>query len=113
MLRPDFGIDVRDLAALGRFRRTVADDGDVPDVLRTFRLARASSGRIAARFLHPGSYSFFVSADGYRPVRVGVRARTDWQKRQIREIVDGVDGLPGDLTTRVRLARALSGETKD
>lgn len=109
MLRPDFGVDVRDVAALGRFRRVVADDIDLPALARAFRLLRASSGRVEAPFLHPGSYRFLVSAKGYKPVRVGVRARSTWQEEQIRESLKDVAGVPDVLETRVRLARA---ETK-
>ena len=70
-----------------------------------FRLSRAPTGRIEAPFLHPGSYSFLVAAHGYKSVRVGVRVRTQWQEDQIRENLRNVEGVPGDLTTRIRLAR--------
>jgi hypothetical protein len=109
MLRPDFGVDVRDVAALGRFRRVVADDIDLPALARAFRLLRAPSGRVEAPFLHPGSYRFVVSAKGYKSVRVGVRARTTWQEEEIRESFKDVGGAPEVLETRIRLARA---ETK-
>jgi len=105
MIRPDFGLDVRDVAAVGRFLRIVAGQPDTGEIRRTFVLLRQESGRISARFLAPGSYRFLISAQGYKPAKVGVRARTEWQKEQIRRTLEGVAEVR-DLTPRVPLARA-------
>ncbi|MHC4957986.1 MAG: carboxypeptidase regulatory-like domain-containing protein [Planctomycetota bacterium] len=110
MIRPDFGVDVRDLAAAARFRRVVADDEDFGDVGRLFSVQRFPSGRIGMTFLRPGSYRFDVLARGYKLARVGVRARTAWQRAQIEKTLEDVAEVPEDLTPRVRLAR---GQNRD
>ncbi len=101
------GIDVRDLAANGRFRGVVAGDEDLEDVLRCFRLDRAPDGRVAAAFLQPGSYRVFVSAEGWEPAQLGVRARTAAIARQIREQAEAAfPSGPPDLASPVQLTRA-------
>ncbi len=102
------GIDVRDLAANGRFRGVVASDADCDEVLAYFRLDRAPDGRIAARFLQPGSYRFSVAAEGWDPVQLGIRARSATAAGRIRESLDEEDfpSGPPDLASPVRLTRA-------
>ncbi|MCK6461202.1 MAG: hypothetical protein L6Q95_15070, partial [Planctomycetes bacterium] len=101
------GIDVRDLAANGRFRGVVAGDEDFEDMLRSFRLDRTPDGRIAAAFLQPGSYRVFVSAEGWEPAQLGVRARTAAIARGIREQAEAAfPSGPPDLASPVKLTRS-------
>jgi hypothetical protein len=103
------GVDLRDLVANGRFRGVVAADTDADDVLLLLRLDRDGKGRIAAPFLHPGSYRFTVTAEGHEAVQVGVRARTKGAEAQIWESLGGEDGYAPearDLARPVRLSRA-------
>lgn len=102
------GIDVRDLAANGRFRGVVAGDEDCDEVMRYFRLERAPDGRIAAPFLQPGSYRVSVAAEGWEPARVGIRARSATVAGRIRESLDKEDfpSGPPDLASPVKLSRA-------
>ncbi|MHC4547339.1 MAG: carboxypeptidase-like regulatory domain-containing protein [Planctomycetota bacterium] len=105
------GVDIRDLAAHGRFRGVVAGEEDLDDVRRLFRLERGPGGRVAASFLQPGSYRFHVSADGHESVRVGVRARSAWVLEGIRRNLkehfkEAFPGGPPDLASPVRLVRA-------
>ena len=101
----EVGIDVRDLAAVGRFRRIVAGAEDLAEIVRSFTLDRRPSGRIAAPFLAPGSYRFFIEERGYEPVRIGVRARPAAVLEEIRAI----PGSPQDLTVPVRMKPASQG----
>ena len=101
----EHGVDVRDLAARGRFLQVVASDVDAFEVERYFRLVRTSAGRIAAPFLQPGSYRFLVSADGYKEARIGVRARDEASLHAVREL----PGLPDDWASPVRLEPAPPG----
>jgi hypothetical protein len=96
------GPDVRDVAALGRFRGVVADDEDLADVAPSFALLRTPDGRVSAPFVAPGSYRFVVAAEGHGTARVLVRAWTPWGLEEIRRLPD----VPADLATPVRLARA-------
>jgi hypothetical protein len=105
----EHGVDVRDLAARGRFLDVVASDADVPDVAPCFRLVRRPAGRVAAPFLQPGSYRFLVSAEGYREQRIGVRARDPAALAALR----GLGWLPDDWASPVRLERDPSGEAGD
>ncbi|HEX5135979.1 MAG TPA: carboxypeptidase regulatory-like domain-containing protein [Planctomycetota bacterium] len=103
------GIDMRDVAANGRFRGVVADDEDFGDVLRCFRLDRTPDGRIAAPFLQPGSYRVIVAAEGWEPAQLGVRAFSARARGKIRETVEGVpqdfpSGLK-DIASPVKLTR--------
>jgi hypothetical protein len=102
------GVDVRDLAANGRFRGVVAGDEDVDDARRVFRLLREATGRIAAPFLQPGSYRFVVAAEGHETQQVGVRARTaDAWSAILEGFGEGAfpSGMP-DFASPVRLSRA-------
>lgn len=100
------GIDIRDAAANGRFRGVVAGDEDFDDVLRCFRLSRSPDGRVAAPFLQPGSYRVAVTAEGWEPAVLGVRARTPNITRQIREIAEpSFPSGPPDLASPVKLTR--------
>jgi protocatechuate 3,4-dioxygenase beta subunit len=101
----EVGIDVRDVAAVGRFGRVVAGVADFAEIVRSFSLERRPTGRIAAPFLAPGSYRFFIEAPGYSPVRIGVRARPSAVLEEIRAI----PGSPRDLATPVRLNPAPRG----
>lgn len=102
----EHGVDVRDLAALARFRRVVADEGDFAELGPCFRIERAPGARFAAPFLAPGSYRVLVSADGYKTVRVGVRARSKVAQRELRARFRAAGApLPEDLASPVRLAR--------
>jgi hypothetical protein len=105
----EHGIDIRDLAARGRFRGVVAGDEDLEGIGRFFRLRRGPGGRVAAPFVQPGSYRFLISADGYQPVRMGVRARSAAAVRRLREGFDRIKSDfpsgPPDLATPVQLAR--------
>ncbi len=102
------GIDVRDLAANGRFRGVVAGDEDFGEVVRYFRLERAPDGRIAASYLQPGSYRVSVAAEGWEPVQLGIRARSATAAGRIRESLTEEDfpSGPPDLASPVKLSRA-------
>jgi hypothetical protein len=108
------GIDIRDLAARGRFRGVVAGSDDLDDIGRLFRLRRGPGGRVAAPFVQPGSYRFLISADGYRPARMGVRARSAAAVQRLREgferIKKDFPSGPPDLATPVRLVRETGGD---
>jgi len=110
----EHGIDIRDLAARGRFRGVVAGDLDLETIARFFRLRRGPGGRIAAPFVQPGSYRFLISADGYRPARMGVRARSAAAVKRLREGFERIKrdfpSGPPDLATPVRLARETGGD---
>jgi hypothetical protein len=99
------GIDIRDLAANGRFRGVVAGDEDCDDVVPCFRLDRAPDGRIAATFLQPGSYRAAVTCDGWEPAQLGLRARSAQAEGRIRETVYGEEPGPADFASPVKLAR--------
>jgi hypothetical protein len=96
------GPDVRDVAALGRFRGVVADDEDLADVGPSFALVRTPDGRVSAPFVAPGTYRFVVSAEARGTAKVLVRAWTPWALEEIRRLPD----VPADLATPVRLAGA-------
>jgi len=102
----EHGVDVRDLAAFGRFRRVVAADEDFADLERLLELRRRPSGRISVPFLQPGSYRFHVSAEGYRSLTVGVRARTPEALGPVRSI----PGVPEDWASPVRLVREIDAK---
>jgi hypothetical protein len=110
----EHGIDIRDLAARGRFRGVVAGDEDLAAIGRFFRLRRGPGGRIAAPFVQPGSYRFLISADGYQPTRMGVRARSVAAVKRLREGFERIKGDfpsgPPDLASPVRLARETGGD---
>jgi hypothetical protein len=108
----EHGVDTRDLAARGRFLGVVADDQDLDGLQRYFGLRRDPAvGRIAAPFVHPGSYRFLVSAEGYRPARVGVRARSAAAVKRIREdFRQAFPSGPPDLATPVHLERDSPGD---
>jgi hypothetical protein len=110
----EHGIDIRDLAARGRFRGVVAGDVDLESLARFFRLRRGPGGRIAAPFVQPGSYRFLISAEGYRPARMGVRARSAAAVKRLREGFERIKrdfpSGPPDLATPVRLARETGGD---
>ncbi|MHC4731191.1 MAG: carboxypeptidase regulatory-like domain-containing protein, partial [Planctomycetota bacterium] len=110
----EHGIDIRDLAARGRFRGVVAGDEDLEAIGRFFRLRRSPGGRIAAPFVQPGSYRFLISADGYQPARMGVRARSAADVKRLREgfrrIKRDFPSGPPDLAAPVRLARETGGD---
>jgi hypothetical protein len=95
----ELGVDMRDVTALGRFRRVVAEDADFQELSRCFDLERRPTGRIAAVFLAPGSYRFIIEADGYKPMRVGVRARDPRTVEDLREL----PGVPEDWAAPVKL----------
>ncbi|MFI5401658.1 MAG: collagen binding domain-containing protein, partial [Planctomycetota bacterium] len=101
------GIDLRDLASYGRFRGVVAADEDADEVLRYFRLERAPDGRIAAPFLQPGSYRVSVSAEGWEPAQLGIRARSAAAAGRIRDSLAEEDfpSGPPDLASPVNLSR--------
>jgi hypothetical protein len=110
----EHGVDVRDLAALARFRRVVADEGDFPSLRAFFRIERGPGARFAAPFLAPGSYRVLVSAKGYKAVRVGVRARSEVAQRELRDRFRAAGSpLPEDLASPVRLAREPETGSKD
>jgi hypothetical protein len=110
----EHGADVRDLAALARFRRVVADEGDFPELRAFFRIERGPGARFAAPFLAPGSYRVLVSAKGYKAVRVGVRARSEVAQRELRRRFRAAGSpLPEDLASPVRLAREPETGSKD
>ena len=98
----ELGADLWDLEALGRFHRVVADERDFDALARLFRLNRSDAGRIVAPYVSPGSYRFHISAKGYKPQEVGVRARLAWTDTRIRELFPD---LVGGMTARVRLER--------
>jgi hypothetical protein len=101
------GIDVRDVAANGRFRGVVASDEDCDDVVPCFRLERTADGRIAAAFLQPGSYRVSVACEGWEPAQLGLRARGAQAEGRIRETVYGEESSgPTDFASPVKLARA-------
>lgn len=102
------GIDVRDLAANGRFRGVVAGDEDFGEIVRYFRLERSPDGRIAASYLQPGSYRVHVAAEGWEPVQLGIRARSATAAGRIRESLAEEDfpSGPPDLASPVKLSRA-------
>jgi len=102
----ELGIDMRDLTAQGRFRGVVADDVDLDEFGTAFALVRQPSGRVSAPFLSPGSYLFRVAAEGYKPVRIGVRARPASTVVSIRE---NFPLAPKDLATPIRLQKARPG----
>jgi hypothetical protein len=107
----EHGIDIRDLAARGRFRGVVAGDEDLDGIGRCFRLRRGPGGRVAAPFVQPGSYRFLISAEGYEPVRMGVRARSAAAVKRIREDFGrNFPSGPPDLATPVELARETGGD---
>ncbi len=104
------GIDVRDLAANGRFRGVVAGDEDMDEVAAYFRLGRFPDGRIVASFLQPGSYRASVAAEGWEPAQLGMRARSASTRGRIRESIEEVEedfpSGPPDLASPVKLSRA-------
>ncbi|MDH3592280.1 MAG: carboxypeptidase-like regulatory domain-containing protein, partial [Planctomycetota bacterium] len=103
----DVGVEVRDAAAHGRFRRVVAADEDVADVISVLTWKRNEMGRIAVPFLQPGSYRFHVTAEGYKPSKVGVRARRPESEAMLRSLPD----MPEDWATPVRLAPDLGDDS--
>jgi len=100
------GIDIRDLAARGRFLGVVAGEEDLDEVELSCTLRRDGAGRIAAPFLAPGSYRFQVSAPGCAAREVGVRALAAERRAEIqRDFGEAFPGGPPDLATPVRLER--------
>ncbi|MHC4340324.1 MAG: carboxypeptidase regulatory-like domain-containing protein [Planctomycetota bacterium] len=100
----ELGVDMRDVTAMGRFRRVAAEDADFLELSRCFDLERRPTGRIAAAFLSPGSYRFIIEAEGYRPVRIGVRARDPRTVEGLRAL----PGVPKDWAAPVQLVPAPS-----
>ncbi len=95
--RTEFGLDVFDFVAFARFRHIVAGDRDVDEfgpLLRMYKHGARFSIRQA-----PGSYRVDVAADGYKSVRVGVRARTKASLGPVGSIPE----LPKDWASPVRL----------
>ncbi|MDH3590482.1 MAG: hypothetical protein OER88_01290 [Planctomycetota bacterium] len=99
--RTEFGPEVFDFFALARFRFVVADDLDVDEIGPLFRVVADGRGRFAMPHVAPGSYRVDVTADGYKPLRVGVRARG----LAARGTLTQIPGLPQDWASPIRLVR--------
>ncbi|MCZ6572749.1 MAG: carboxypeptidase-like regulatory domain-containing protein [Planctomycetota bacterium] len=83
------GLDLLNLQTRARFLGVVADDWDVPDVVRALRPERRPGGRLRIGFLAPGSYSVDVSAPGYLPGRVQLAAVAPWEMAAVRQALPG------------------------
>ncbi|MHC4954334.1 MAG: carboxypeptidase-like regulatory domain-containing protein [Planctomycetota bacterium] len=101
-IRTQYGIDLRDLIARGRFHGIVADDADKAEVRPLFRMERRKEGLIIYKRLGPGNYEFRVTAPGHKPGRAKIRAREPWTVAHIGTLVPGLDPTP---IVPVRLAQ--------
>jgi len=85
------GIDLRDLTARARFQGVVADDDDRAAIHRFFDMRRKKDGTILYEHFAPGNYEIRVTATGYKPGTVKMRAREPWTVAHIGTIVPGLD----------------------
>jgi len=90
-IRTSYDIDLRDLTARARFLGTVADDVDRSDVRLFFDLQRKPDGTILYGQFAPGNYEFRVTAPGYKPAGVRMRAREPWTVAHIATLLPGLD----------------------
>ncbi len=95
----EHGLDVRDLFAWVRLSGYLAADDDIEPWSRLAVLSRA--GRFWLPDVHPGSYHAVVRADGYKQLRVGVRARDALARGQTANMPE----LPRDWASPIRLTR--------
>ena len=61
---------------------------------------RSESGLVRLPLVAPGSYRFHVSAAGFKPREIGVRAKLPWTEDRIRKLFPD---LVGETTAQVRL----------
>jgi len=100
----EHGLDVRDLNAWVRFRGCLAADGEAT---LWDRLAVRSEGeRFWLPDVHPGSYRAVVRAEGYKQLRVGVRARSALARGQAADVPE----LPRDWAPPIRLSQESGPE---
>ena len=90
-IQTTYGLNLRDLTSRGRFLGTVADDVDRADVVNLYTLTRKKDGAVLYEQFAPGNYEFHVTAPGYKPGVVRMRAREPWTVAHIGTIVPGLD----------------------
>jgi len=82
-VRNEYGVDMRDVVARGRFLGVVADDEDLGDIERSFAITAAPGGIFTHAFMAPGNYEFIALARGFKAGKAKVRVRLPWTLAEI------------------------------
>ncbi|MCZ6787045.1 MAG: carboxypeptidase regulatory-like domain-containing protein [Planctomycetota bacterium] len=101
----EYGLDVLRLALAVRFRRVVAGDEDLPDLVRLLTPLERAPGRYRAGYLNIASYTFRIGKEGYKPAKARVRALG---AAALADLEGSTPGIKIDVAVPVRLEPAAT-----